>query len=236
VAGFRIQKENHGGFIYIAGRPYRFNNTAMYQNYDFMIDNWLNYSSLTLQAPNGGEVWEVGETEDITWTDVNVYDVKIELSVDNGTNWSTIVESTPNTGTYSWIVEAQDSSDQCLIRIINVDDDLIADVSDAVFTIDIVTGLEEDKQSIPSEFNLSQNYPNPFNPVTLIKYQVPEASLVSIKVYDIIGREVAVLVNEEKSPGNYQVSFSSENLASGVYFYKMVAGDFSSVKKMNLLK
>lgn len=236
VAGFRIQKEDHGGFTYIAGRPYRFNNTAMYQDYNYIINNWLNYSSLTLQYPNGGEVWMVGETEEITWTDVNVYDVKIELSVDNGSSWSTIAESTPNTGTYSWLVEAQDSSDQCLIRITNVDDGLVTDASDDVFTIDIVSGVENLEQGIPSEFNLSQNYPNPFNPVTLIKYQVPEASMVSIKIYDVIGREIAVLVNEVKNPGNYQVSFESKNLASGVYFYKMVAGDFSSVRKMNLLK
>jgi len=196
----------------------------------------LNFSSLTLQSPNGGEVWVVGETEEITWTDVNVYDVKIELSVDNGTSWSTITESTPNTGTYSWIVESQDSSDQCLIRITNVDDGNVLDVSDDVFTIDMITGVEELEEGIPSEFDLSQNYPNPFNPITLIKYQVPEASLVSIIIYDVIGREIATLINEVKQPGVYQVSFNGENLASGVYFYKMIAGDFSSVKKMNFLK
>jgi len=236
VAGFRIQKADQGGFIYIAGRPYRFNNTEMYQNYNFMIDNWINYSSLIVQSPNGGEVWIVGETEEITWSDVNVYNVKIELSEDNGSNWSTIIESTPNTGSYSWIVSATDSSDQCLIRITNVDDGSIVDISDGVFTIDILTGVEEIETGIPSEFNISQNYPNPFNPVTLIKYQVPETGLVSIKVYDLIGREIAVLVNEVKQPGNYQVSFNGENLASGVYFYKMTAGEFSSVRKMNLLK
>jgi hypothetical protein len=81
-----------------------------------------------------------------------------------------------------------------------------------------------------------QNYPNPFNPATSVKYQISEASLVSIKVYDLIGREVAILVDEVKQPGVYQVSFRGENLASGVYFYKMTAGEFSSVRKMNLLK
>jgi len=236
VAGFRIQKENHGGFIYIAGRPYRFNNTALYQNNNYMINNWLNYSSLTVQSPNGGEIWVVGETEEITWTDVNVYDVKIELSADNGSNWSTIAESTPNTGTYSWIVEAQDSSDQCLIRITNVDDGLVYDASDAVFTIDIVTSVEELQEDIPTEFNLSQNYPNPFNPVTLIKYQVPNTSHVSIKVYDLTGQEVALLVNEVKEVGTYEIKFDASNLASGVYLYRMVAGDFTSARKFNLLK
>jgi len=227
VAGFRIQKENHGGFIYIAGRPYRFNNTAMYQDYNYMINNWLNYSNLTVQSPNGGEVWIVGETEEITWTDINVYDVKIELSEDDGTSWSTIVESTPNIGTYSWVVESTVSSTECLIRITNFDDGLVYDISDAVFIITIPNDVEEFEDGIPKEFNLGQNYPNPFNPITSINYQVPEASLVSIKVYDLIGREVAVLVNEVKQPGIYQVSFGTENLASGVYFYKMTAGDFS---------
>jgi PKD repeat protein len=236
VAGFRIQKENHGGFIYIAGRPYRFNNTAMNQNYNYMINDWLNYSSLTIQSPNGGEVWIVGETEVITWTDVNVYDVKIELSVDNGTSWSTIVESTPNTGSYSWIVESQDSSDQCLIRIINVEDGLVYDASDAAFTIDMITGVEEIQADIPTEFDLSQNYPNPFNPVTLIKYQVPNTSHVSIKIFDLTGQEVATLVNQVKEVGTYEIKFDAHNLASGVYLYRMVAGDFTSARKFNVLK
>ncbi len=236
VAGFRVQKENQGSFIYIAGRPYRFDNATMYQSYNYMINNWLNYSSLTVQTPNGGEVWMVGETEEITWTDLNVYNVKIELSIDNGTNWSTIAESTPNTGSYSWLIESADSADQCLIRITNVDDGLVMDESDGAFIIDTPTGIKELENGTPTEFNLSQNYPNPFNPVTSIAYKVPNTALVSIKVYDLIGREVAVLVDEIKQPGVYQVSFGFENLASGVYFYKMVAGDFSSVKKMNLLK
>jgi archaellum component FlaG (FlaF/FlaG flagellin family) len=93
-----------------------------------------------------------------------------------------------------------------------------------------------DADFLPATFSLKQNYPNPFNPVTTIEYQVASSSNVSIKVYDLIGREIAVLVNEAKQPGVYQISFSSENFASGVYFYEMIAGDFSSVKKMNLIK
>jgi hypothetical protein len=97
--------------------------------------------------------------------------------------------------------------------------------------------VEDDQSGLPpASFNLYQNFPNPFNPVTTIKYQVSNTSPVLIKVFDIIGREVSVLVNEVKEPGTYQVSFDSKNLASGIYFYKMVAGDFTSVKKMNLLK
>lgn len=236
VAGFRIQKENHGGFIYIAGRPYRFNNTAMYQDYNYMINNWLNFSSLTLQSPNGGEIWLIGETEEITWTDVNVYDVKIELSIDNGSSWSTIIESTPNTGTYSWIVAAQDSSDQCLIRITNVDDGNVLDICDDVFTIDMITGVEELEEGIPSKFDLSQNYPNPFNPATTISYSIPKESQVSLKIYDVMGREVAELVNGKQLAGSYHAEFDASSLASGTYFYKLTANEFVSVKKMVLLK
>jgi hypothetical protein len=96
----------------------------------------------------------------------------------------------------------------------------------------------EDNQSdvLPASFELMQNYPNPFNPGTVIGYEISNTTPVSIKVYDLIGREVVVLVNEVKQPGVYRVSFDGEYLASGVYFYKMIAGDFSVVKKMNLLK
>ena len=88
----------------------------------------------------------------------------------------------------------------------------------------------------PTEFELVQNYPNPLNPTTNIKYAVPESGLVSIMVYDLIGREVATLVNEVKSPGYYEVEFNAENFASGIYLYRMVVSDFVQVKKMSLLK
>lgn len=103
--------------------------------------------------------------------------------------------------------------------------------------LSIPVGVEENPSDfLPASFELHQNYPNPFNPATAIEFNVSITAPVSIKVYDLIGREVAVLVNEVKQPGIYSVSFDAGNLASGVYFYKMIAGDFSSVKKMNLLK
>jgi hypothetical protein len=199
------------------------------------LSDLVEYSSVTVQSPNGGEVWVVGETEEITWTCENVYDVKIEMSFDNGNTWSTIVDSIPNTETYSWTVTAQDSSNECLIKISNVANGDVFDMSDNVFTIDIVSDVEENNQN-PVEFNLAQNYPNPFNPTTTIKYAVPKTSLVSIKVYDLIGQEVASLVNEIKDAGTYEVKFDGRNLASGVYIYRMTAENFSSVKKLNILK
>jgi len=90
--------------------------------------------------------------------------------------------------------------------------------------------------NVPKDFVLHQNYPNPFNPSTTIKYAVPKTSLISIKVYDLTGQEVASLVNEMKDAGTYEVKFDAQNLASGVYIYKMSADNFTSVKKLNLLK
>ncbi len=96
-------------------------------------------------------------------------------------------------------------------------------------------------KEIPSSFNLFQNYPNPFNPNTKIRYTIPSVGtslmkFVQLKIYDILGREVTTLVNENQQPGNYEVTFNTTNLSSGVYLYKLTAGSFSATKKMILLK
>ena len=89
---------------------------------------------------------------------------------------------------------------------------------------------------VPNKFELFQNYPNPFNPSTTINFSVPKTSLVTIKVYNILGKELSTLVNEEKSAGNYSVQFFGSKLSSGIYFYRMQAGSFSQAKKLLLLK
>jgi len=88
----------------------------------------------------------------------------------------------------------------------------------------------------PKEFKLEQNYPNPFNPSTTIQYQLPQDARVTLKVYDILGSEVATLVNEEHEAGYKEVQFNGSNLASGMYVYRLQAGDYVSTKKMMLLK
>jgi len=96
--------------------------------------------------------------------------------------------------------------------------------------------LSDLSKQIPESFALSQNYPNPFNPSTTIDYQVPENAFVTIKIYDILGSEIATLVNELKTPGYYKVNFNAGNFASGVYFFRLTAGKFTQVKKMVLMK
>lgn len=94
----------------------------------------------------------------------------------------------------------------------------------------------EKLDGIPTVYELSQNYPNPFNPSTIINFSLPEAGVVSIKIYDILGKEVADLVNEQKSAGNYSVSFDASNLPTGTYVYKITSGNFTATRKMLLLK
>jgi hypothetical protein len=90
--------------------------------------------------------------------------------------------------------------------------------------------------SSPQQFELSQNYPNPFNPATTISFSIPQSSFVTLKVYDIIGNEIATLVNENKAAGRYEINFDASNQSSGVYLYSITAGNYNEVRKMTLIK
>jgi len=103
-------------------------------------------------------------------------------------------------------------------------------------SVNLMVGTSLISSEIPKVFSLAQNYPNPFNPATSIKYSIPKQTLVKLVVYDVLGREVAKLVNEVKHAGNYSVLFDASVYASGVYFYRIEAGDFKDVKKMVLVK
>lgn len=134
-------------------------------------------------------------------------------------NWITkdggIFEATPDTN--SGISGTVNLTDASLIQIINATS-------------------AENENTLPYDFVLYQNYPNPFNPATIIKYSIPFNTNVSIRVYDILGNEIAALVNENKNAGNYEVVFSADNLSSGIYFYKLITGNKVQTKKMILLR
>jgi hypothetical protein len=100
----------------------------------------------------------------------------------------------------------------------------------------IITSVNDSKLPVPYKFELAQNYPNPFNPSTTIKYSISSESHVILKIYDLLGREVATLLNEQKAPGIYSVNFIAGNLPSGVYLYKLTAGNNTDVKKLLVIK
>jgi predicted GH43/DUF377 family glycosyl hydrolase len=102
--------------------------------------------------------------------------------------------------------------------------------------VDLVADLEHEILNLPNKYKLSQNFPNPFNPTTNIKYSIPSQSYVSLKVFDVLGREVATLVSKEQPVGNYEVEFDASTLTSGIYFYRIQARDFVETKKMVLMK
>ncbi|NOS86185.1 MAG: T9SS type A sorting domain-containing protein [Ignavibacteria bacterium] len=99
-----------------------------------------------------------------------------------------------------------------------------------------ITFVNHTSSDIPNGYFLSQNYPNPFNPLTNIKFDIPKRSNVKISIYDILGKEISVLVNEELNPGIFEVNWDASNFPSGVYFYKIETEDYSESKKMVLLK
>ena len=111
-----------------------------------------------------------------------------------------------------------------------------------LFMLDIIcnntpTGVGGQPSSLlPASYALGQNYPNPFNPSTTVHYEVPQATYVKITVYEVLGREVATLVNELKQPGRYEAVFDGRNLASGVYLYRMQAGSFVQTRKLLMIR
>lgn len=102
--------------------------------------------------------------------------------------------------------------------------------------VDRATDVAASDRNIPNDFGLCQNYPNPFNPTTIITYRLPVSSHVTMKIYDLLGREVATLVNEKQNPGYHELTFNAAELSSGVYFYRITAGTFTASKKLVFVK
>ena len=99
-----------------------------------------------------------------------------------------------------------------------------------------IIGIQNISTEVPSSFSLKQNYPNPFNPATNLEFEIADPGYVSLKIYDLLGKEVVTLVNEKLNPGTYRFEFEADNLTSGVYFYRLSSGDFTDTKRMMLVK
>lgn len=147
------------------------------------------------------------------------------VSTNNGNNWSPVNNGMNNTlvkklAIYGGYVFALTGSNSLWRR-----------------SISDITAVEKHSENIPTEFTLSQNYPNPFNPSTVIKYEIKTSEFVTLKVYDVLGREVVTLVNEYQNAGKYRVGFNGGGLSSGIYIYRINAGkELSASKKMLLIK
>jgi len=163
------------------------------------------------------------EYELLVASDEQFNNVVLQVSQITDTTYSAQLQN----GEYFWIVKAYTSA-------------LTYTLSNVLsFVVDFPTNVKSEND-MPSEFYLEQNYPNPFNPSTNIGFRISDFGFVSLKVYDVLGNEVATLVNEEKPAGVYEIEFQStvdsHQLPSGVYFYQLKAGDFIQTKKMILLK
>ncbi len=170
--------------------------------------------------------------------------VMIEYSSDAGKTWNLVVPSTPNDSEYLWSPIPDAVSDSCLIRITSKAENPISTISADFFTIlaETTDVIEEKKEgAIPAGFTLHQNYPNPFNPTTKIEFSLPRTAHVTLDVYNIAGRRVKKLVDEELPSGHWSVVWDGDDesgaeVASGVYFYRIRTSEYTQTKKMVVIR
>lgn len=201
-----------------------------------MMDRGLMYDpvgKVTIRYPKGNLTFKSNECN---W-----------LLIDNDTATLTGTGKINNHGNFGFLLIAKNSPDKLRIVIFDKDneDNIFYDnlnpqsIHGAIVMFNrCVLSKEGDEKLLtaPIDFALEQNYPNPFNPTTTINYSIPEAGNVEMKVYDVLGNEVATLVNEEKTPGNYIANFDASSLASGLYIYTLRSNNFVQTKKMILMK
>ncbi len=192
--------------------------------------------------PAGGEAFAPGDTVDIRWTAADnrqVDSVSVFYSQNAGSDFILIASGEPNDSLYRWIAP-EIASDSCMIRVVAFDPGNLTgeDVCDGYFSIRATTGAG----GLPAiAFSLSQNYPNPFNPSTTIEYSLARTGPVDIAIFDVNGRKVRTLAGGIERQGTHKAVWNGKNdrgtpVASGVYFYRLIAGDFTQIRKMILLR
>jgi len=189
-----------------------------------IIDSNTNFTDQLMFLPNAGSVGGVVFTSFVYWSVDKAYQHYWAGRLYNSNIQSlgeAVLDSLPLTGTLYWYVW----------KFVN----LWADPS-LQLKYDNTVRVEVDNNELPVSFSLNQNYPNPFNPATTISYTLSEKSFVVLKVYNVLGKEIATLVNGEKPTGTYKTNFNASNLPSGIYLYRLKAGKYSETKKMVLIK
>lgn len=196
--------------------------------------------SINFIYPQGGEQFNAGSVVEIKWNSLKVDNVNLGYSTNGGSFWSSIQSGVDaEFGVYRWKVPSINSS-KCRLIITSQSSSSINDTSNSLFSIE-TTNYVEGSINKPQSFSLEQNYPNPFNPTTTINYQIPNSSFVTIKIYDVLGKEINTLVNGQKFRGEYSITWNGKDILgndvpSGIYFYSIQAGEFAQIKKMVLLK
>ena len=192
-----------------------------------------------LDVPIGGEVFTAGDVVSIEWTLIVPHEQEnwdLYFSSDGGKNWEEIELDLPVTQfSYQWIVPDL-ITDEGKIKIYmdNVGGDYSAVSKN--FSIRGTMVSAKDEGTVPLSFTLYPNYPNPFNPTTTIRYTLSKTDFVSLVIYDIRGEEVERLIEGEQPVGTRTVRWNASRMASGVYFYRLTAGDFVQTRKMILIR
>src|SRR5690606_9252236 len=181
------------------------------------------------------DVLAIGKVE-LNWVDNNKSDFtegfKIQRKDNIDTSW--VFYDSVAAGTTEYIDSGLVTGRTYSYRVCSFNTGGNSAFSNEVSTL--ITGSETISSIIPDKYELYQNYPNPFNPVTKIQYDIPKQGIVTIKIFDVLGRETATLVNELQNPGRYSINWNAASLGSGVYFYKIETEGFSQVRRMVLIK
>lgn len=226
----KLKIENFERIDSSTGIVYRYDETLDSTNYECVIDDLMleqgNIFNTSRLYPGYNPIGMIFENEDY-FKDWSLYRKRNGFS--GGAFGAEYYSLTQGIGLDSVFVSLIDAFDAHI--------DIKGCVIDGIVYGDTtLTDIDDDDNGIPTSYKLEQNYPNPFNPTTKISWQSPVADIQTLKVYDVLGNEVATLVDEFRNSGIYEVDFDASKLSSGVYFYQLKAGDFISTKKMILIK
>ena len=208
-----------------------------FDNNNGWVVGWDGFVARTTDGGNQWTIIDIGTTEDHIFGLSIVSPTEVWMTGREDFAFDGVVYHTTNAGA-TWTREVVTSFPADVPYTISAKpsgDVWFGGYNGRIFRKTGTTGVQSNNE-IPLNFNLHQNYPNPFNPLTKIKFDIPKQSFVKLVIYDLLGREVSVLVNNELKSGRYDVSFDAVNYSSGIYFYKLTAGDFTDTKKMVLMK